>query len=243
LEFRIHHSQPDSAHRLGAELLKIAHMLEFRRYEETLLLCIGTDRSTGDSLGPLVGTALGDNRAHVGVWGTLDEPVHAGNLHQYSEQISSAGNRYFIIAVDACLGKSCDVGTIRLSPGPLKPGAGVNKSLPEVGHVSLTGTVNIGGFMEYYVLQNTRLSLVVGLAKTIVAALEHCLWQLELTGRCRETLIEGTVAPGSRADAHGLVAGGKSAAASLLSPTISRSRANARPGDERLPAESFLSRL
>ena len=41
-----------------------------------------------------------------------------------------------------------------------KPGAGVNKDLPPVGDLYITGVVNVGGFMDYLVLQNTRLYLI-----------------------------------------------------------------------------------
>ena len=44
-------------------------------------LCIGSDRITGDSLGPLIGHRLTAYRG-LGfyVYGTLDDPVHALNL-------------------------------------------------------------------------------------------------------------------------------------------------------------------
>jgi len=54
---------------------------------------------------------------------------------------------------------------------PLQPGSGVNKQLPEVGDLHMIGIVNVGGFMEYFVLQNTRLNLVVNMARVISAAL------------------------------------------------------------------------
>ena len=46
-----------------------------------VVLCIGTDRSTGDSLGPLVGNKLKfliRNKVHI--YGSLECPVHAKNL-------------------------------------------------------------------------------------------------------------------------------------------------------------------
>lgn len=40
-----------------------------------ILLCIGTDRSTGDSLGPLVGSFLKESLIkNIHVFGTLDDP-------------------------------------------------------------------------------------------------------------------------------------------------------------------------
>ncbi|WP_340371938.1 DUF1256 domain-containing protein [Peribacillus sp. FSL E2-0218] len=48
--------------------------------QEMVFLCIGSDRSTGDSFGPLVGTMLKEKQVPYHVFGTLSEPVHALNL-------------------------------------------------------------------------------------------------------------------------------------------------------------------
>lgn len=133
-----------------------------------VILCIGTDRSTGDALGPLIGTQLSRLKLpELNVYGTLDNPVHATNLESNVYNIQSIFSNPFIIAVDACLGRLDSIGCITLSDGPLKPGAGVNKNLPEVGEAHMTGIVNVGGFMEYMVLQNTRLNLVWRLSENI----------------------------------------------------------------------------
>jgi putative sporulation protein YyaC len=133
-----------------------------------LLLCIGTDRSIGDSLGPLVGTMLQEqgNRAFH-VLGTLDNPVHATNLQETIDHVKVEYRSPFVLALDACLGRPESVGLITVGPGALRPGAGVNKTLPAVGHMHVTGVVNVGGFMEYFVLQNTRLSLVMRMARVV----------------------------------------------------------------------------
>ncbi|MNY42755.1 hypothetical protein D3C86_1776740 [compost metagenome] len=62
----------------------------------------------------------------------------------------------------------------------MRPGAGVNKQLPPVGDIHMTGIVNVGGFMEYFVLQNTRLSLVMQLGDKIVSAVESIFAQKEV---------------------------------------------------------------
>jgi putative sporulation protein YyaC len=136
-----------------------------------IILCIGTDRSTGDSLGPLIGTKLKNSRLcshqNLTIYGTLDEPVHAVNLQETIDQINSQYLHPFIIAIDACLGRSESVGYISIKEGPLQPGTGVNKELPSIGNIQIMGIVNVGGFMEYMVLQNTRLSLVMKMADLI----------------------------------------------------------------------------
>jgi putative sporulation protein YyaC len=136
------------------------------------VVCVGTDRSTGDCLGPLVGSSLAKfNSPHFKVFGTLDEPVHAVNLADTLQHIDIHVKNPFIIGIDACLGQTSSVGNIQVASGPVRPGAGVHKQLPPVGDMHITGIVNVGGFMEYFVLQNTRLSLVMKLSDIIANSL------------------------------------------------------------------------
>lgn len=150
-------------------------------YEELVLLCIGTDRSTGDALGPIVGHKLSDSLLkynYIHLHGTLDEPVHAKNLQEKLEIIYNSLNNPFIIAIDACLGNIDRIGYIAVNKGSLKPGAGVNKNLPAIGDISITGIVNLGGYMEYLVLQNTQLSLVMKMADILVQSIKYSIWKL-----------------------------------------------------------------
>lgn len=145
-----------------------------------VVVCIGTDRSTGDALGPLTGSYLEEAKLkHLTVYGTLHQPVHATNLQETLEMIMNRHRNPYIIAVDACLGKNSSIGHFIASKGPLKPGAALNKSLPHVGDMHITGVVNIGGFMEYSVLQNTRLSFVMDMAKKLASVINHLDLQLK----------------------------------------------------------------
>ncbi len=146
---------------------------------EIIILCVGTDRSTGDCLGPLVGQRLKTMENEViRVYGTLDDPVHAKNLKETMEEIEYKYEKPFIIGIDACLGKTESIGCIVVEKGPVKPGAGVNKKLPPVGDIHVMGIVNVGGFMEYMILQNTRLSLVMKMAEIISAGISYNLIKL-----------------------------------------------------------------
>lgn len=168
---RIFFHHPDAVSRLT---LKIENLIPKNTYQPIVVLCIGTDRSTGDSLGPLVGTKLEEQGAnHFYIYGTLKYPIHAVNLEETLETIYYTYSNPFIIAVDACLGLMKNIGSIVVSKGSLKPGAGVNKKLPEVGDIHITGIVNVGGFMEYFVLQNTRLHLVMSMADVIGSSLSN----------------------------------------------------------------------
>ena len=141
-----------------------------------ILLCIGTDRSTGDSLGPLVGDKLKFLvRDKVVLYGNLENPVHAKNLCSVLQEINTLYKNPFIIAIDACLGTLTNVGKVIIEDKPLSPGAAMNKDLPKVGDLSITGIVNISGALEFMVLQNTRLYTVMLLADVISKGVYHSI--------------------------------------------------------------------
>lgn len=133
-----------------------------------IFLCIGTDRSTGDSLGPLIGHMVNSyNLKNIYVYGTLEDPIHARNLEKTVSNIYSKFDNPYIIAIDACLGKLSDIGKIYIDKGSLYPGMALNKSLTPVGDLNITGIVNISGKFEYMILQNTRLYTVMTIANCI----------------------------------------------------------------------------
>lgn len=177
-ELKLDSTKPDTIYRLSQSLNCFYQQLEYGN-KPIIILCIGTDRSTGDSLGPLIGSKLKAQSIYPHIFGTLDEPVHATNLDTVLNDISLYFRNPFIIAVDACLGRSESVGFVTVGQGSLKPGAAVNKSLPAVGDIYITGTVNVGGFMEHMVLQSTRLSTVMKMADTIAGGLSCWLRSLK----------------------------------------------------------------
>ncbi|OMF22567.1 spore protease YyaC [Paenibacillus sp. FSL H8-0548] len=162
-----------TANVVGMVANRLTHLLEeMAESRPIVVVCIGTDRSTGDALGPLIGTSLSKYRSpHFSLFGTLENPVHAMNLDDTLIEINSRYHKPFIIGIDACLGQVSSVGSIQVGVGPVRPGAGVNKDLPPVGDIHITGIVNVGGFMEYFVLQNTRLHLVVKMSDIISLSL------------------------------------------------------------------------
>lgn len=173
---RIPHDHPHAQELVARAVRHALGALGSPGAREVVVLCIGTDRSTGDALGPLVGSLLRDTAGmEARVLGTLDEPVHAGNLHAFLDQLRHGPRHRVVLAIDAALGQSEQVGTICVGRGPIRPGAGVSKELPWVGHLHVTGTVNVGGYMEQMVLHNTRLSLVMKMSRAIAGGLAGVL--------------------------------------------------------------------
>lgn len=133
-----------------------------------VFLCIGTDRSTGDSLGPLIGYKLRQMRiTGATVFGTLDRPVHAMNLENYVSVLKKCYQNDLIVAVDASVGSRDHVGFVTLGKGSLKPGLGVSKELRAVGDIFITGIVGSCGNYDPLMLQSVRLAVVMQMADCI----------------------------------------------------------------------------
>ncbi len=162
-----------------------------------ICLCIGSDRATGDALGPLVGQNLlswkkricserkkfltDKKRASMPtlfIYGTLDYPVHAMNLSDTIIQIYQEHTDPFIIAIDASLGIKKHIGYVTCGQGPLFPGIGVGKQLPAIGNIHITGIVNCCQNADRnQILQTTRLSTVVELTGFITNGIARSLIQ------------------------------------------------------------------
>lgn len=132
-----------------------------------LILCIGTDRYIGDSLGPLVGSMLEKLGLDCPIFGTLEEPIHAVNLKKQLTSIQFTYPHHKIIALDACLGAEDNIGSIQLKTGCLFPGKGVGKKLPAVGDISIVGIVDSCENEDFFFLHNIRLNLIMKMAEVI----------------------------------------------------------------------------
>ncbi len=136
--------------------------------ESLLFLCIGTDCSTGDSLGPLVGHKLSDiDGKDIHIVGSLENPVTALNLEKVLDSIYHTYPGACVIAIDAAIGREDCIGQITISRHPLRPGLGVKKSLPAVGEISITGIIGSFSLSNPSNIQSIRLSLVMSMAERI----------------------------------------------------------------------------
>ncbi|MCZ8523535.1 MULTISPECIES: spore protease YyaC [Paenibacillus] len=165
----------EQARPLFRKKIRAAELPEFLRMirsdgvaaDELLFLCIGTDRSTGDALGPLVGTMLEESGFRA-VIGTLAHPFDASNMRERLAEIPPGRK---VIAIDACLGQSASLGWYQVSNRPIEPGKSVGKQLPHVGDYSIAAIVNVDAGQKYAILQSTSLHRVMNMAKEITAGI------------------------------------------------------------------------
>jgi putative sporulation protein YyaC len=153
-------------------LSTIMNVKGIKKKKGIIIVCIGTDRSTGDCLGPLLGYKLKEiENNRIKVFGTLKHPVHALNLDYYLEEIKNEFRNWIIIAVDASVGTADHVGLVTISQGSLAPGAGVGKDISRVGDVSITGIVTSSSSPEN--LMGIRLSIIMDMVEFLYASMEH----------------------------------------------------------------------
>ena len=136
-----HYFDPEQTDSLACFASLLESMLKkHTSFHDLVLLCIGSDRATGDSLGPLLGHRLQQGRLleknGFHLYGTLEHPVHAKNLEATIRHIQFYHSAPLIIALDASLGRQEHIGYVTLRKGPLFPGVGVAKNLPPVGDIS-----------------------------------------------------------------------------------------------------------
>ncbi|MDO4302090.1 MAG: spore protease YyaC [Clostridia bacterium] len=164
----------DNCRRLLSASIKKFINKKINKHNSIAVFCIGTDRATGDSLGPLVGTRLikmGINN----VMGTIEKPVHAVNIDDKIKQLYNSYDKPMVLAIDACLGIYNHIGSLSIWEGALSPGAGISKRLGEIGDISITGIVNKWSCNGIVQLQSTRLSIVMNMSEVIADSIFEAL--------------------------------------------------------------------
>lgn len=134
-----------------------------------VILCIGSDLSVGDSLGPVVGTKLKETLSGLNcfVYGTLSKPITAHEVKYMNDFLRLTHPGSPIIAIDAAVGLAGDIGLIKLARRGIKPGSGANKKLSKVGDVSIMGIVAERSLFNYSLFSATRLNIVYRMAEII----------------------------------------------------------------------------
>ena len=109
--------------------------------EHIYVIGIGSNRISGDSLGPFVGTLLKNSYPdHLTVLGNLQSPLDATTLVPELTSITFKKNS-FVIGVDSVFGCEEIVSSIVVNDGSIVPGIGLGKILPPIGDCGITGVV------------------------------------------------------------------------------------------------------
>ena len=133
------------------------------------IVCIGSDLSVGDSLGPVTGTKLKERLRGLNcfIYGTLSSPVTAHEVKYINSFVHSTHPESPVIAIDAAVGSAGDIGLIKIAKRGVKPGAGANKKLARVGDGSIIGIIAEKSIFNFSILTATRLNIVYRMADII----------------------------------------------------------------------------
>lgn len=134
-----------------------------------VVLCIGSDLSIGDSLGPVTGTKIKERLSGLNcyVYGTLAKPITAHEVKYMNDFLKSTHPDSPIIAVDAAVGLAGDIGLIKVAKKSMKPGSGANKKLSKVGDISIMGIVAEKSVFNYSLFSSTRLNIIYKMSDII----------------------------------------------------------------------------
>lgn len=134
-----------------------------------VILCIGSDLSVGDSLGPVTGTKLKQSLSGLNcyVYGTLAKPITAHEVKYMNDFLKFTHPDSPIIAIDAAVGNAGDIGLIKIAKRGLRPGSGANKRLCKVGDVSIMGIIAEQSVFNYSLFSATRLNVIYKMSEII----------------------------------------------------------------------------
>ena len=171
----VHYKSKGVLQELTEELTKVMT-------KDTIFVCIGTDRCTGDALGPWIGTLLSmhDLGDHI-VYGTIKKPVHALTIEKTVAEIKEKYSGRQVIAIDAASGVF--TGYMRVKDEPILPGLGVGKTLPPVGDYSIVGTTCSKNENIMY----ARLDMIFDMSEVIVGAIVQAMRATE--NEYKETIM------------------------------------------------------
>lgn len=140
-----------------------------------IILCIGSERATGDALAPLVGSLL-RNKFNVNtfVYGTLENSVNAKNIEEVYKFIKDKHKNKKILTIDACVGAEQDIGFVKITSNGLLPRSAIEKTNVSYGDYGILGIVD-KTYPDPFKVFTTRLSTVYNLANKIAEAINYAL--------------------------------------------------------------------
>lgn len=141
-----------------------------KELSDLVFLCIGTDRITGDSFGPLVGYNLKElykEELKVHIFGDLERPVSSNNIERIIRRIDERYSNPYVIAIDSAVSRRDNIGKIVVSERALNLGSSLDKKDIKIGDISIKGVVSEDlkdPKENFNLLQNTSLNLVLNMA-------------------------------------------------------------------------------
>ncbi len=153
-------------------VLELSELIDIKK-EKFVILCIGTNRLIGDSVGPLVGSFLKRNMKvnnKIKIIGDCNNNICYKDIEKKIKNISKLYPKSSLIVIDSALSSKENIGKIFVQDRGLKYGDGLKKSTQSIGNISIKAVtgININNrFKNFINLKNTAYSDVIDLAQFI----------------------------------------------------------------------------
>ncbi len=108
---------------------------------QVVVMCIGTMKVIGDSVGPRVGDILKADNIDCYVYGDSVGNINACKIDVYEQLLRACHAGDIVIAVDAALGEKGDVGKIKVVGNGLRPGKALGRSGNPIGDIGVLAVV------------------------------------------------------------------------------------------------------
>ncbi len=141
-----------------------------------IIICIGSTKIIGDSLGPLIGTKLKSiysNCNKIKVYGDLNNQINYYNIDYVLNEIKRKYENCIKIIIDSGLGN--DVGSYIVNRGELILGHSLNKTKVAKGDVNIIGTVGKNHYCLYenlLELKKVDINLIYRMVNEITNAIQ-----------------------------------------------------------------------
>lgn len=125
------------------DLEKSIKQYKNQKFSEVVILCIGTNKLIGDSIGPVVGQKLKEEKMKetVYIYGDMNETINFKNAKEKIENIFKTYQKPFIITIDSALGTKTMVSKIVVNKGIVRLGKSLGRSICYPSHIIIKGVV------------------------------------------------------------------------------------------------------
>lgn len=125
------------------DLQKNIYQYRNQKFSDVVILCIGTNKLIGDSIGPVVGQKLKKEKMKekVCVYGDLKESINFKNAKTVLEKIFKSYEKPFIITIDSALGTEQMINKIVVNKGIIRIGKSLGRSICYPSHITIKGVV------------------------------------------------------------------------------------------------------
>lgn len=155
------------------------------KFSNIIILCIGTDKIVGDSVGPIIGSNLKKlENEYIKIYGTIINNLDFSNAKSVVEKIYINYKKPFIITIDAALSKEKREGEIYVSNGYIKIGNALEKSICFYSNINIKCVVGKYNKLDkkdnINILNNVPKEQIYNIVEIVVNGMENILKNINI---------------------------------------------------------------